>query len=209
MRYETTVEDIRHERREDPFSFGLHRQRPIGASDHSVLIKIRIHRAGRAEAEMLYEAAQRTGGRLSLRDLADILEGNGRRVDFRDFQEPPKPPRNSPGGYTYSNEFNADAQPAFDFTAFEEFIRNAMGGFPNGGGRASAPKPPPPRAGERAWWDVLGFDAFSVSKLKADEINARYKELAKQRHPDRGGTTAGMVELNKARDAARAYCGGR
>lgn len=52
--------------------------------------------------------------------------------------------------------------------------------------------------GPRPWRDVLGLrDAVS-----RDEVQRAYRELARQRHPDFGGTDAAMAELNAAREAA-------
>ncbi len=48
------------------------------------------------------------------------------------------------------------------------------------------------------WRAVLG-----PSIRTAEEVEARYRDLARERHPDRGGTDASMAELNEARDAAR------
>lgn len=48
-------------------------------------------------------------------------------------------------------------------------------------------------------WVVLGLDPHAVD---AEVIEARYRLLAKQRHPDAGGTHAAMTELNAARDEA-------
>jgi hypothetical protein len=52
---------------------------------------------------------------------------------------------------------------------------------------------------KRPWRDVLGaMDA----RVTADWIQARYRMLASQYHPDRGGDPAKMAELNTARDEA-------
>lgn len=51
------------------------------------------------------------------------------------------------------------------------------------------------------WWHVLGFEASSVT---GEQIEARFRELAMQRHPDRGGSEAAMAELNWAREAGLA-----
>lgn len=51
----------------------------------------------------------------------------------------------------------------------------------------------------RHWSEVLGV------KLNAsqDEIDAAYRSRARHAHPDAGGSTAAMSELNAARDAAK------
>ncbi len=47
------------------------------------------------------------------------------------------------------------------------------------------------------WWQVLGLTAAA----SVDEINRRWRDLARDAHPDRGGSEAGMARLNAARDA--------
>ena len=54
-----------------------------------------------------------------------------------------------------------------------------------------------PAPGRTPWWEVLGVKEAAT---KAD-IQAAYRRLAAQRHPDRGGSEAMMAELNAARDA--------
>lgn len=55
------------------------------------------------------------------------------------------------------------------------------------------------------WWQVLGLTAAAP----ADLIQRRYRELARDAHPDTGGSEAAMARLNAARDAAlRAAAGG-
>jgi hypothetical protein len=59
---------------------------------------------------------------------------------------------------------------------------------------------PPADAGtSRSWWNVMGFTGPYMSR---DTIQARYRELAKTRHPDKGGSDAAMAELNAALDEA-------
>ena len=50
------------------------------------------------------------------------------------------------------------------------------------------------------WWHVLGFDTTVGLRLEA--VEERFRQLAMQRHPDRGGSTDAMAELNWARDKA-------
>ena len=61
---------------------------------------------------------------------------------------------------------------------------------------------PPP--GARPWREILGVNAYAYdgpfALKKAEE---RYKELARDRHPDHGGTVEQMAELNSAIEAAR------
>ncbi len=59
-----------------------------------------------------------------------------------------------------------------------------------------------PAPGVRAWRDVLG-------KLGTiEEVDARFRELAKTKHPDQGGDAEGFALLTKARDDARRELGG-
>lgn len=54
--------------------------------------------------------------------------------------------------------------------------------------------------GARQWREVFGFEARM--RLDRSDIEARFRELARERHPDRGGSDAAMAELNAARDQA-------
>ncbi len=63
--------------------------------------------------------------------------------------------------------------------------------------------PPPPAA--RSWRAVLGLDVYTMENLRAggpNVIAARYRALAKLRHPDTGGSAAQFAELGRARDEA-------
>ena len=59
-----------------------------------------------------------------------------------------------------------------------------------------------PSPGVKNWRDVLGRDVAS-----RQEVEKRYRELARERHPDHGGSDAMMADLNAARDAARREIG--
>jgi hypothetical protein len=59
--------------------------------------------------------------------------------------------------------------------------------------------PPSTASASRQWWDVLGVTA----RPTPEEVDAAYRRLASERHPDRGGSDAAMAELNAAREAAR------
>jgi hypothetical protein len=64
---------------------------------------------------------------------------------------------------------------------------------------------------KRAWWVVLNYgeDPEARADLSVDEVEARFKTLAKRRHPDAdGGSTELMAELNQARDDAVRDLGG-
>jgi hypothetical protein len=56
------------------------------------------------------------------------------------------------------------------------------------------------------WWHVLGFDA-TVGMTK-DALEDRFRQLAMQRHPDRGGSSDAMAELNWAREKGLEHLGG-
>ena len=58
------------------------------------------------------------------------------------------------------------------------------------------------RAG--AWYLAMGFDRIPSG---ADEINDRFKELAKQLHPDAGGSADAFRDLQAAREQALQYLG--
>ena len=53
------------------------------------------------------------------------------------------------------------------------------------------------------WWHVLGFD--SSAEVDEESLEERYKLLAMDRHPDRGGDNNVMAELNWARDKGREH----
>lgn len=55
--------------------------------------------------------------------------------------------------------------------------------------------PPPPGS---MWWEVLGVEPSATAMI----IEAAFKKLASQHHPDKGGTTEMMAKLNKARQEA-------
>lgn len=65
----------------------------------------------------------------------------------------------------------------------------------------------PAPGGVPHWSEVLGFEPSDT--LDAAHIEARFRELARKRHPDiEGGSEERMAELNGARDAALAAVGG-
>jgi hypothetical protein len=55
-----------------------------------------------------------------------------------------------------------------------------------------------PNPGAKPWRDLLGADL----KTRAD-VDAAYRRLAQDAHPDKGGTSEQMAELTRARDAAK------
>jgi hypothetical protein len=50
------------------------------------------------------------------------------------------------------------------------------------------------------WWQVLGLSANATPA----EVDAAYRRLAREAHPDTGGSDAAMARLNAARDQGRA-----
>jgi len=72
---------------------------------------------------------------------------------------------------------------------------------------------PPPEGSQpkRPWYVVLNYseDPEARADLSVEEIEARFKTLAKRRHPDvDGGSTELMAELNEAREDAVRELGG-
>ena len=55
---------------------------------------------------------------------------------------------------------------------------------------------PPPTSAKSNPWDVLGVKRGA----SAAEVEAAYREKAKESHPDHGGSHDAMARLNKARD---------
>jgi hypothetical protein len=68
--------------------------------------------------------------------------------------------------------------------------------------------PAPEGHGKRHWRDVLGLQARGYPSaplvVTVAKIQAAFNRLAKERHPDRGGSDALMAELNIARKEALA-----
>ena len=66
----------------------------------------------------------------------------------------------------------------------------------------SALPPPPGAKPKRPWREVFGWTESSTPK--PDLIEARFRELAKTRHPDAGGSHEAMQELIESRKEALA-----
>lgn len=64
--------------------------------------------------------------------------------------------------------------------------------------RGYAALPPPSAPSGRNWTDVLGL----TSRCTREDIENSYKAKAKKAHPDTGGSTEAMAELNAARAQA-------
>ncbi len=58
---------------------------------------------------------------------------------------------------------------------------------------------PSPTSTDRSWWDVLECRADSL--LETVQLN--YRRLARDHHPDNGGSTARMSEINAAWNEAK------
>jgi hypothetical protein len=66
-------------------------------------------------------------------------------------------------------------------------------------------------APKRPWWKVFNYsdDPDARADLSAEEVEARFKTLARRRHPDvDGGSVELMSELNVAREDAIRELGG-
>lgn len=57
-----------------------------------------------------------------------------------------------------------------------------------------------PAPGKKHWREVLGIGPEAAPTTAA--IETKYRDLAKERHPDKGGSEDAMAELNAARDQA-------
>lgn len=55
----------------------------------------------------------------------------------------------------------------------------------------------PPPTSEKPWWEVLGVSRDASIEI----IKAAHRERIKSNHPDQGGSTSDMADLNRARDA--------
>ena len=52
----------------------------------------------------------------------------------------------------------------------------------------------PPKGGAKPWWEVLGVH----EDAHVDYVRAAYLELVRVHHPDAGGNTERMAEINEA-----------
>lgn len=58
-----------------------------------------------------------------------------------------------------------------------------------------------------SWRKVLSLE--HAAEVKKPDIEAAYREAARKAHPDSGGSTDAMADLNAARDAALKHIGGK
>jgi len=59
---------------------------------------------------------------------------------------------------------------------------------------------PPAPSADKSWREILGLDP--AARVDADTVRATYRELARLHHPDVGGSSERMTELNVAVAAA-------
>jgi len=111
-----------------------------------------------------------------------------------------------------------EAMRAIERHGASQLLERAVSGFsalPPAGGKASA-RPP-----ERPWWEVLGMPDMQVPyvTIASDETHpmripalgmakALYQNQVGSAHPDKGGSTERMAELNIAWKAAKEALGG-
>ncbi|MBE9053744.1 J domain-containing protein [Nostocales cyanobacterium LEGE 11386] len=57
----------------------------------------------------------------------------------------------------------------------------------------------PPQTSERKWWEVLGVDV----RASNEEVREAYRKLARQHHPDHGGSADQMTQINAAYEQAK------
>lgn len=76
-------------------------------------------------------------------------------------------------------------------------MRTAVSGF----------KALPERTTGFTWWRVLGFEQGET--VTGNEVREAYKRLARERHPDRGGSQEAFVELQEAMRQGLAVVEGR
>ncbi len=79
-----------------------------------------------------------------------------------------------------------DAMRAIERHGGAEILERAFTGF------TALPAP----GAAREWWEVLGV----ARTASTDEINSAHRRLAMANHPDRGGDTKVMAEINAARE---------
>lgn len=57
----------------------------------------------------------------------------------------------------------------------------------------------PPQTSEKKWWDVLGVSP----RASDEEIKEAYRKLARQHHPDNGGSADRMAVINAAYEQSK------
>lgn len=61
----------------------------------------------------------------------------------------------------------------------------------------------------RPWWEVLGFPHEVLEHLSIFIVEAKFRELSKRAHPDKGGSEQEFKELNQALESARQHYEGK
>ncbi|PHM09207.1 J domain-containing protein [Nostoc sp. 'Peltigera malacea cyanobiont' DB3992] len=61
----------------------------------------------------------------------------------------------------------------------------------------------PPQTNEKKWWDVLGVNP----RPSDEEIKEAYRKLARQHHPDNGGSADQMAAINASYEQAKKESG--
>lgn len=64
----------------------------------------------------------------------------------------------------------------------------------------------PPAMRSKPWRQVL--DVVDACNVTLDDVEASWRELVKVHHPDKGGSSERVAEINRARDDARKELGG-
>lgn len=86
-----------------------------------------------------------------------------------------------------------DALRQFERCGASEILNRAFTGF------AALPASTGAK-GPRTWREVLGLDGAGPRTV--EQVESAYRRLARERHPDAGGSHEAMLELNAAREAA-------
>lgn len=89
-----------------------------------------------------------------------------------------------------------EAMRGMDRWGVSEMLERVFQGF------TALPAPDSPKP-KRPWWEILGLDP----DCSIEEIEARWRNLAREAHPDRGGSNERMTALNLAVAAARSERG--
>ncbi len=100
---------------------------------------------------------------------------------------------------------NADLRRYMRNAYIDHFAGNVRENVPDFSSVLTGRRKKPVKVKDHTWRDVLDV---ADGEIDRDGVEAAYRALARERHPDAGGTDADMVALNAARDAALAEIGG-
>lgn len=108
--------------------------------------------------------------------------------------------------YAAQQQYEADYKKASNAYAQQQAHEAAFNNYQGSANHYRRPGYRPPPAPERfiLWRQVLGFTA--TEPVTAEAVKSRFKRLAKTAHPDKGGTTAKMTALIKAREDGLKAC---